>query len=77
MKSANSTIPPGAGQSWDSSLRLLNAAEHSQILPVAAGFDGFVDIIVHVVSERRSPTEYNRLLTVQEFAQRVLAASGI
>jgi hypothetical protein len=41
-----------------------------------AGFDGFVDTIVHVVSERRSPTEYTRLLTLQEFAQRVLAASG-
>jgi hypothetical protein len=76
MKSANSTIPPGAGQSWDSSLRLLNAAEHSQIPPVVAGFDGFVDTILHVVSERRSPTEYTRLLTLQEFAQRVLAASG-
>jgi hypothetical protein len=40
MKSAKSTIPPGAGQSWDSSLRLLNAAEHSEIPPVVAGFDG-------------------------------------
>jgi hypothetical protein len=76
MKSANNTIPPGAGQSWDSSLRLLNAAEHSQIPPVVAGFDGFVDTILHVVSERRSPTDYTRLLTLQEFAERVLAACG-
>jgi hypothetical protein len=56
MKSANSTIPPGVGQPWESSLRLLNAAVHSQIPPVVAGFDGFVDTILHVVSERRSPT---------------------
>ena len=55
---------------------LLNAAEHSQIPPVVAGFDGFVDTILHVVSERRSPTEYTRLLTLQEFSERVLAASG-
>ena len=45
MKSANSTIPPGAGQSWDSSLRLLNAAKHIQIPPVVAGFDGFIDTL--------------------------------
>jgi hypothetical protein len=54
----------------------LNAAQHTQIPPVLAGFDGFVDRILHVVSERRSPTEYIRLLTLQEFSQRVLAASG-
>ena len=76
MKPANNTVPPGAGQSWESALRLLNAAEHSQIPPVVAGFDGFVDTILHVVSERRSPTEYTRLSTLQAFAERVLAASG-
>ena len=76
MKSANSTIPPGAGQSWDSSLRLLNAAEHSQIPPVVAGFDGFVDTILHAVSERRSSTEYSRLTTLKAFSERILAASG-
>jgi hypothetical protein len=54
----------------------LNAAEHSQIPPVVAGFDGFVDIILHVVSERRSSTEYTRLLTLQAFAERILTASG-
>ena len=41
-----------------------------------AGFEGFVDTILHVVSERRSPTEYTRLLTLQEFSERALAASG-
>jgi hypothetical protein len=54
----------------------LNAAEHSQIPPVVAGFDGFVDTILHVVSERRSATEYTRVPTLQAFSEKVLAASG-
>jgi hypothetical protein len=76
MKSAENRVPPGAGQPGDSALRLLHAAEHRRIPPVVASFDGFVDTILHVVSERRSPAEYTRLLTLQEFAQKVLAASG-
>ena len=76
MKSANNTIPPGAQPSWDSSLRLLNAAKDIQIPPVVAGFDGFIDTILHAVSERSSSTEYTRLLTLQAFAERILAASG-
>ncbi len=43
MKSANNTIPPGARQSWDSSLRLLSAAKHGQFPPVVAGFDGIAE----------------------------------
>ncbi|HEY5741513.1 MAG TPA: hypothetical protein VIS99_03140 [Terrimicrobiaceae bacterium] len=76
MKSGNNITAPGAGGSWDSALGLLNAAQHTQIPPIVAGFDGFVDTILHVVSERHSPTEYTRLLTLQEFAHNVLAASG-
>jgi hypothetical protein len=76
MKSGSDTTAPGAGRSWDSILGLLNAAQHTQIPPALAGFDGFVDTILHVVSERHSPAEYTRLLTLQEFAKRVLAASG-
>jgi hypothetical protein len=76
MKSGSDTTAPGAGRSWDSILGLLNAAQHTQIPPVVAGFDGFVDTILHVVSERHSSAEYTRLLTLQEFAKRVLAASG-
>ena len=50
----------------------MNAAQHTQIPPVVAGFDGFVDTILHVVSERHSPAEYTRLLTLEEFAQTLL-----
>ena len=54
----------------------MHAAEHSHIPPVVAGFDGFIDTILHAVSERSSSTEYTRLLTLQAFAERILAASG-
>jgi sugar/nucleoside kinase (ribokinase family) len=76
MKLRSEINAPGAGRSWDSVLGLLNAAQRTQIAPVVAGFDGFVDTILHVVAERHSTAEYTRLLTLQEFAQRVLAASG-
>jgi hypothetical protein len=75
MKATN--IPPsGIKQSWDSSLRLLSAAQHGHLPPVVAGFDGFVDTILHAVSERRSSTEYSRLTTLKAFSERILAASG-
>jgi hypothetical protein len=41
-----------------------------------AGFDGFVDKILHAVSERRSSTEYSRLTTLKAFSEKILAASG-
>jgi hypothetical protein len=75
MKATN--IPPsGIEQSWDSSLRLLSAAKHGHLPPVVVGFDGFVDTILHAVSERRSSTEYSRLTTLKAFSERILAASG-
>jgi hypothetical protein len=57
-------------------LRLLSAAKHSQVQPVVAGFDGFVDTILHAVSERRSSSEYTRLPTLRSFSDILLAASG-
>jgi ketohexokinase len=41
---------------------------------VLAGFDGFVDTIVHVVAERRSPSDYSRLTTLRAFSERILEA---
>jgi hypothetical protein len=58
------------------SLRLLSEAKRAQVHPVLAGFDGFVDTILHVISERRSSTEYSRVPTVQAFSEKILAASG-
>jgi hypothetical protein len=41
-----------------------------------AGFNGFIDTILHAVAERSSSAEYTRLLTLQAFPERILAASG-
>jgi hypothetical protein len=57
-------------QSWNSLLRLLSSAKHRQLPPVVAGFDGFVDTILHAVAERRSSTEYSRLTTLKAFSER-------
>jgi hypothetical protein len=75
MKTIN-TPPDATEQSWDSSLRLLTAVKHGQYPRVVAGFDGFVDTILHAVSERRSASEYSRLTTLKAFSERILAASG-
>jgi hypothetical protein len=50
----NNIVPDATEQSWDSSLRLLSAVKPDKFPPVVAGFDGFVDTILHAVSERRS-----------------------
>ena len=76
MTSTSNTIAPRAEQSWNPALRLLSASSSIQAPSVVAGFDGFVDTILHVVSERRSSTEYSRLTTLQGFSEKVLAASG-
>jgi sugar/nucleoside kinase (ribokinase family) len=76
MTSTSNTIAPRAEQSWNPALRLLSASSSIQAPSVVAGFDGFVDTILHVVSERRSPTEYSRLTTIKGFSEKVLAASG-
>ena len=76
MTATNNIVPDGTEQSWDSSLRLLRAVRHDKFPPVVAGFDGFVDTILHAVSERRSSTEYSRLTTLKAFSERILAASG-
>jgi hypothetical protein len=76
MKSTSDTVAPGAAQSWNPALSLLSASSSIQVPSVVAGFDGFVDTILHVVSDRRSPTEYSRLTTIRAFSEKVLAASG-
>jgi hypothetical protein len=39
----------GTSAACESPLRTLSAAEKAQLPPVLAGFDGFVDTILHVV----------------------------
>ncbi|MFO7895580.1 MAG: PfkB family carbohydrate kinase [Candidatus Cloacimonadales bacterium] len=43
---------------------------------VMAGFDGFVDEILHLVKQRISPDQYTRLEYMSEFSQRIAAAAG-
>lgn len=44
---------------------------------VLAGFDGFVDEILHVVEQRISPTEYKRMELMQDFSRRIADAIGL
>ncbi len=41
------------------------------------GFDGFVDTIIHIVKTRRSPNQFIRYESMQDWAASVAAASGI
>jgi sugar/nucleoside kinase (ribokinase family) len=41
------------------------------------GLDGFIDTIIHVVSQRESATKYTRMATISEFSRRVGAAAGL
>lgn len=43
---------------------------------LVAGFDGFIDRLIEVVDERRSPTSHTRVRTITAFADRVRAAAG-
>jgi hypothetical protein len=54
----------------------LSQAKPLEIPPVLAGFDGFVDTILHAVAERHSSTEYTRLLTIKAFSERILDGAG-
>jgi hypothetical protein len=72
MTATNNIVSDGAAQSWDSSLRLLRAVKQDKFPPVVAGFDGFVDTILHAVSERRSSTEYSRLTRLKVFSEEFL-----
>lgn len=42
-----------------------------------AGFDGFVDEIVHVVDRRIDASHYARIPTISEYGQRILRAAGL
>jgi hypothetical protein len=76
MKTTNNSAPTELELPWESSRKLLRFAEKGHYPPVVAGFDGFVDTILHAVSKRRSSTEYSRLTTLKAFSERILAASG-
>lgn len=41
------------------------------------GFDGFVDEIIHVVDKRKSTTEYERILDMKAFSERIASIAGL
>ncbi len=43
---------------------------------LVCGFDAFIDRVVDVVSQRRSPTDYSRLPTLTALAERIADAAG-
>lgn len=66
----------------DRSLVCRSAAEKlagAKVTKVRAvlGFDGFVDAIIEVVDKRHSAGSYDRVKTISEFGQKVLAAAGL
>lgn len=43
---------------------------------IFVGFDGFVDSIIHPVDQRKSASEWTRIQTIPELANRISASSG-
>ena len=44
---------------------------------VLAGFDGFVDEIIHVVDKRKNPGEYQRVKDITAFSERIAQVAGL
>lgn len=56
--------------------KLRQAGAHLDEIPSLLGFDGFIDSIYHVVDTRQSATDFERLKTLAEYGQRIVAAAG-
>lgn len=52
------------------------AALPAALPPVLVGFDAFLDDIVDVVARRDGPGRYQRVATISDFGQKILAAAG-
>lgn len=44
---------------------------------ILAGFDGFVDEIIHVVDKRKNPSEYQRIKDIKAFSERIASVAGL
>ncbi len=60
---------------FKSALEKLNNFKEKKNLIV--GFDGFVDEIIHVVDQRRSDEEYERISDIKSFADRIASGAGL
>ncbi len=55
---------------------LMEKAGELAALKSVAGFDGFVDTIIHVVATRTGPEEFVRMAEMTEFSRRIGEAAG-
>lgn len=69
-------MTPSAGCRHSVADQLAAASRRVPTLTAFVGLDGFVDEILHVVDKRQSATQYDRLRTIADFAQRLAAAAG-
>ncbi len=44
---------------------------------IVAGFDGFVDEIIHVVDKRKDPESYERIRDITAFSERIASVAGL
>lgn len=56
--------------------RLLAGVERASWIRAFVGLDGFVDEIIHVVDKRENAESFQRLLTIEQLAERVSGAVG-
>ncbi len=56
--------------------RLLGSVERATRLKAFIGLDGFVDEIIHIVSQRQNAETYERLPTIASLAGRLAGAAG-
>lgn len=56
---------------------MLSLEKYEESKHVLAGFDGFVDEIIHVVDKRKNPLEYQRIKDIPGFANRIASGAGL
>ncbi len=61
----------------DNEFKELSTSLNQGNFKVFAGFDGFVDQVIHVVDQRQDEDNYSRIKTIEQFARRIAAAAGL
>ena len=56
---------------------LISALPMAKKLSCFCGFDGFIDEVVHTVDIRFDAEHYSRVMTLEEYGQRISSASGL
>lgn len=56
---------------------VIDKIDNDKTSNVIAGFDGYVDEIIHIVDKRINQHEYSRIEEMEDFANRIKAAAGL